>query len=412
MLKKLIDKIKENYFISFIYLYVLLLPWNFSNGQMGLLSITLLVWWLTLGKKNNYFSKLKDIFTFKPLLLLILFLLWSYLSLFWTDNFDSARVALKYYKYYWILIPVLFTSLTQKEAINAFYFFIISLGLYALFSLSIAIGIVDIIDCTTNPNCQSNPRGILPYAIVTPYMAIATLSAFTIRSYLPSGKIKILFLFFSIIALIVLCLNNGRAAQFAFIVTFIGLLFIHRDHIFNRKTILGILLFTSISVYTLNATGQSHRITSALHELNNLEEKEYAGSFGMRAYMWVAANSLIPHHPVIGAGAGDNIDEFVEFTKTHPSKAVWLRSYHNQHLDTLTKYGIIGYLLLWGSILSLLLSLRKLPQYFTLAFIFFSTTFFDGIGDIILLMKPYNNVFILVFLLFSIISFQQTKRKQ
>jgi len=407
MFKNLIDKIQENYFVSFIYLYILLMPWNFSNAQMGVLSIILLIWWLILGKENNYFSRLKNIFKFKPLIILILFLLWSYLSLLWTEDFEWAKISLKYYKYYWIIIPIIFTTLSEEEAKNTFYIFIVSLGIYALFSLSIAIGIIDIIDCSTSPNCQSNPRGILPYAIVSPYMAIATLSAGVIAFYTKSKNNQRFFTIISIFSFMALCINNGRAGQLAFLITLIILFLLYWRQLFNFKFIFAFLFIIILSIGLLTSSGKLNRMTNAFQELQDIEKKEYSGSFGMRAYLCKAGIALIPNHPIVGAGAGDNINEFILYTETHPSNATWLRSYHNQHLDTLTKYGIIGYLLLWGSVFSLLYSLRKKKKYFTLALIFFSITFFDSLADILLLMKPFNNIFILVFLLFSIISFSK-----
>lgn len=413
MLKNLIDKIKENYFISYLYLYVAIMPWNLANGMMGLTSVILLIWWIIIGKKEGYFKKLKNIFTFKPLIILMLFLGWSYLSLLWTENYEWSEISLKYYKYYWIMIPVLMLSINKEEAKNIFYIIIFSLGVYSLFSVSQALGIIEI-DYTglASAGSRNNPRGILAYAIVTPYMAISTLSSLFIALSSKNKNIKIFFYILTLLSLIALFLNHGRAGQLGFLMTIIILMFFYRKYLFSYKIILTLLVTIGLGIVILKTTGIMDKTINDLYELKNPDNPKNIGSFSQRAYMWEAAIDLIPNHPIIGAGAGDNIDEFIEFTKTHPSKATWLRSYHNQHLDTLTKYGIIGYLLLWGSVFWLLLSLRTNRYYFTLALIFFSVTFFDGMGDIILLMKPYNNIFMLMFLLFSIIAIseQQTKR--
>ena len=406
MINNLISHLQKNYFLTFIYLYVLIMPWNFTNGIMGFSSIILLIWWLIIGKKNGYFKKLKNILTFKPIVLLILFMLWSYLSLLWTEDYEWSEIALKYYKYYWILIPVLFTAVTTNEAKKLLHIFIISLGIYAIFSLSIAFSLIEIINdpSNTNPVSISNPRGILAYAIVTPYMAIATLSSLVLAIYSNHKNLKILFSISFIVSFTALFLNNGRIGQLSFFLTILSLMLIYRRYLFNYKVILGISTILIGSILFFNYTGKLQHFTNGLNELKSPEKKEYDGSFGVRLYMDIAAIELIPHHPLIGAGAGDNINEFIEYTKTHPSKATWLRSYHNQHFDTLTKYGIIGYILLWGSVFMLLYSLKGNKKYFPLAFIFFSITFFDGLGDIILLMKPYNNIFTLIFILFSIIA--------
>ena len=382
------------------------MPWNFFNGSMGVFSAILIIWWLIIGKKQGYFNKLKSILQFKPLMIFVLFLLWSYLSRLWTDNQDYADVSLKYYKYYWIMIPVFMTSLNHKEAKQGFYLFIFTLGLYAFFSLSIALGIIEISNppTDTSPCCPSNPRGILAYAIVSPYMAITTLSSFILALYSKRSARKYFFYTISLFSFVALFLNNGRAGQLGFIVSLSILFFLYRKFLFNYKILLIIISISLFSLYTLNSLGKLERIKLGISELKNPKKTNYQGSFGQRIYLCKAGIKLIPNHPIVGAGAGDHIDEFIEYTKSHPSEATRLRSFHNQHIDTIMKYGIIGYFLLWGSVAWLLYSLKKSKKYFVLATIFFSVSFFDGVGDIILLMKPYNNIFMLIFLLFSIIS--------
>lgn len=133
-------KSKTNYFIFYVYLYIMLLPWNIFNGQMGLLSIILFFWWIFLAKKNNYLKKLKDITQFKPLLILLFFFLFTYISLLWTSNLDNSQDSLRFYKYYWVFVPILFTSLSKEEAQNSIFLFILSLGLYAIVTPYMAMG--------------------------------------------------------------------------------------------------------------------------------------------------------------------------------------------------------------------------------------------------------------------------------
>ena len=400
---------KNNYFIIYIYFYTFVMPWNFFNGQMGTLSIILLFWWGFIAKEQKYLTKLKLIFKFKPLFVLILFFVYSYLSLLWTDNFSDAKKALTYYKYYWIMIPILFTALSKDQAKKAIYIFIISLGIYALFSLSIYLNIVNVIDHSLNPTNTSNPRGILAYAIITPYMAIGFLSSLFIVAYNDSKKIKFLFIFIAILCFIGIFMNNGRAGQVAFFITLLVLIIANYKKFFNYKSILGLASILVISYFLLQDFHKLNRFEHGFNELKNLERTHFAGSWGARAYMWYAAVNILQKDPILGTGVGDNIDEFIKYTKTHPSKSTWLRSFHNQHLDTLTRYGLVGYFLLWGSVILLLYKLRADSLYFALGVVFFSITYFDGLGDIILLMKPYNYVFMMIFLMLSIISAQRSK---
>ena len=392
--------------VNFIYLYIFLMLWNFTNGQMGILSIILILWWLVEGKRKYYFHKLKEIFLFKPLLILLLFFAYSYLSLLWAANIDSAMdTVLRFYKYYWIMIIVLFTVLSSKEAEKGLYIFIISLGVYSLFSILIYLNIV-----TLPYSDSSDPKGILAYAIVTPYMAIGFLSAVFMSIYTTNKSMKKLFFFFTITFFVALFINNGRAGQIAFFITLGVYAIVYRKYLLqNYKILLSGIFLIIFSIFLLFSFGKLDRLTDSFQEFSNIKEKQFDGSWGARAYAWYAAGDILKENYLVGVGAGDNIDQFVVYTKTHPSKATWIRTYHNQHLDTLTRFGIIGYLLLWSSVLFLLISLKSDTLYFSIGIAFFSITYFDGIGDIILLMKPYNTVFMLMFLLLSIISLKRTK---
>lgn len=402
-------KIKEDYFITYIYLYILLMPWNFLNGQMGGLSVILFIWWLWIAKSRDFFSKLKAIFYFKPLFMILLFFAYSYFSLLWTDNFEDAKKALTYYKYYWILVPVIFTALNTKQAKNGLHIFVISLGIYAIFSILISLDIVHIIDHTTNPTGVKNPRGILAYAITTPLMAIGFLSSLFIAYYNKLRIVKSAFLIIAILCLIGIFINNGRAGQLSFFITMGVLLIIYRKNLANPKILFSFIIIIFASLYMLVSFNKLARFQTGINDLKNLEKTNFSGSWGARLYVWYATADIMKKEPLLGVGVGDNIDEFIKYAKTHPSKGAWVRTFHNQHLDILVRYGLFGYFLLLGSVLWLLYALKNDELYFSLGIVFFSITYFDGFGDIILLMKPYNNVFMLVFILLSIIASKNKK---
>ena len=404
-MKNIIMQKKENYFLNYIYLYVFLMPWNFFNGQMGVLSGILLIWWLVIGKKNLYFSKLKNIIKFKPLLLLIVFFMYAYLSLLWTSNLEASNDSLKFYKYYWVIIPVFFTVLDREKVEKLFYVLISSFGFYSLFSIFIYLGYIEI------PfNSVGNPRGILAYAIVTPYMALGFLSSLILAYYSQHKKFKILFLLIAFFCFIGLFINDGRAGQLAFFCTLAILVFLYRKKLFNLKFFFIFLIILSLSIFAWSYFGKLDKFQAGVNDFKNMEEQHFAGSWGQRAYMWYAAAYILKKEPIFGTGVGDNIDEFIVYTKEHPSKATWLRSFHNQHLDILTRYGIVGYLLFMSSIVLLLNSLRENKYFFSLGIVFFSITLINGLADIILLMKPYNNVFMLIFILLSVVAYDKKNR--
>ncbi len=73
-------------------------------------------------------------------------------------------------------------------------------------------------------------------------------------------------------------------------------------------------------------------------------------------------------------------------------------------MDYLTKYGIVGYLLFLFSIFVLLqYLLRENRDFFVIGLIFFSISLIDSVGDNIIMHKPFNNIYALVFVLLAIL---------
>ena len=387
-------------FKIFSYLWIFILPWDFAKSIMGIFSIIAIIWWLIIGQRKGYFIKLKDILYNKPLIFFFIFLLYCYLSLSWTKNFSYGLNVLNDYKYYWILVPIFFTAFEKKDVKNAFYVLVFSFCLYALLSLSIFIGLFEIKDSNS-----SNPKGILAYALVTVYMALNTLLAFYFYIKEENRKIKYIILLISILSFFALLANNGRIGQISFLVTVFILMIYYRSYLFKYKKLLILFIFSFVVTITLiYSFGKLDRFIIGFKEMAVLKETQFAGSWGHRAYMWYAAADGISNHPLFGAGVGDTMDEFIEYGNKNPSKATWLRSYHNQHLDYLTKYGIVGYLLFLFSIFVLLQYLfRENRDFFVIGLIFFSISLIDSVGDNIIMHKPFNNIYALVFVLLAIL---------
>lgn len=392
---------KNEPFKIFLYIWILILPWDFTKGIMGIFSIIMVIWWLFIAKKNGYFIKLKDIIHNKPLLIFFFFLFYCYASLFWSDNIEFGLSRLNTYKYYWFFIPIIFTVFSKEDVKRAFIVLIISFGIYAVFSSLIFFGLFEIKDSNS-----SDPKGILAYALVTVYMAINTL--FAIYFYLKeeeNKKIKYLMLSIAIFSFFALLVNNGRIGQISFISTVFILMIYYKKYLFKYKKLLILFISSFLITFTLiYSFGKLDRFVIGFKELTMLKETQFAGSWGHRAYMWYAAADGISNHFFFGAGVGDTIDEFIEYGNKNPSKATWLRSYHNQHLDYLTKYGVVGYILFLSSIFVLLRCLYKENRYFfVLGLAFFSIVLIDSLGDMIVTHKPFNNIYALVFVLFAII---------
>ncbi len=197
-----------------IFLFIFILPWDFFKSIVGVFSFFIAILWIITGKQNGYFIKIKKIFQNKALVLFYIFILYACFSLFWTEDLDAGLTELNFYKYYLIILPIVFTVFNKEDVKMAFYILVFSFGLYAIFSLSIFLEFIEI-----KGSNQLNPKGILSYAVVTVYMAINTFFAFYFY-LIEKNNIKIKYFFFgiSIISFFALLVNNGRIGQISFFV--------------------------------------------------------------------------------------------------------------------------------------------------------------------------------------------------
>ena len=403
-----VNKIKliDNY-ILFIYGYIFIMPWNFFKGQMGLFTVLLFIWWL-FKFRNKIFKMLKSILIFKPLLILILFILYKYIAVLWSDDIVAAiEYTNKYNKYYFLIIPVLFTSLSINEAKNGLKVFIFSFGMYAIFSFLIYLNLFTILETGSNHN---NPKGILGYAIMSQYMAIGTISAFFIALYSKNKIIRFVFFTIVILCFIGLFINNSRTAQLSFVFTFLTILIAnYRIYILNKKILGSVLIVSLLTIYFLNTSGKIKRYQSAYSEVEKIiTDNKYTGSFGLRIYFTKAGIEIIKDNFWFGTGPLDSIDLFRSIQKNDPNyKNRIFSAFHNIHIDILTQYGIVGYILLVFSITYLLYKVRKSRTEYIIGLSFFITTFFISFANGTFTKKPINYILITVFILLSVIAYKK-----
>ena len=402
---------KRDYFIYYIYFFIFITPLNTFKSQLFITTTLLLIGWLITFnfKENRYIEELKKIFSFPPFLLITLFLLLNFISFFWSSSIKDWLHIQSFFKYYLIIIPVLATTLTATEAKNAFKVFLLSLSSYAIFTILIYLGLLTV---TKTPE---NPFGTLAYSVATPFMVIGFFSAIIFSFYEKNKKIKYLFYLLAAVFFVAIFIQNGRAGQLAFFGTLFIFVIIYRKKLLNIKNLILLLVIVSISLSTIHYFKKDKRFLKGFNEIERLLDKgEFKGSWGARAYVWSGALEGIKENPILGVGAGSNIDYIRKFQKDNPSYSdSTVLATHNLHVDILFKYGLVGYTLFMGSIVLLIITLFQKDEKFfgLLGLIFFSTILFSSFGDDMLIIKPVNNVFITIFILLSIIIKQSSQKE-
>ncbi|PHO09816.1 polymerase [Malaciobacter canalis] len=408
----------EDKLVLFIYFYCFIMPWNFSNGQFGTLTIILFISWL-IKYKDTIIKRFRSIFNFKPLVLLIIFILYTYISSLWSESLkDGLDYVNSFHKYYFLMIPVLFTTLNEKEAKKAILLFIISFSLYTIFSFLIYLGMFTISDTNST---SSNPKGIMGYAIVTQYMAIGAICSFIIAFFSGKKNIKVLFYFLSFINFITLFVNNSRTAQLAFLLSIISIIILmNYKKIFNLKSLLFFSIFFSIIlVFTyilLDKSNKLNRYEMAINEVKEVFTKnKFEGSVGLRIYFNKVGIEALKENPIFGFGPEDNV-KFLENYQKNDSRYTYEKifsTYHSEHFDLISRYGLLGYLLLIASILWLLILLKKYDlKYFLIGTTFYIVIFYISFANATFAKKPINYILISLFVLLSVIVYKKSIEKK
>lgn len=409
-------KVTDN-FILFIYMYIFLMPWNFFKWQMGVLTVVIFIWWI-IKYKSQLKEKIKTIFEFKPLFILILFIVYSYITILWSSSWtEGFQYVNDFHKYYFLLIPVLFTSLNSKEAKNGVKIFIISFTCYSVFSILIYLGLFTIEDTGST---SSNPKGIMGYAIVTQYMAIGSIASFFLAIFSKSKNRSILFFISSVLCFFALFVNNSRTAQLAFLLSVIVLFIIYyKKAIFKIKNfiffLMSVILITFITLFLLDKSNKLERFKTAYNELEEvITENEYEGSFGLRIYFTKTGIEIFKKNVLFGTGPQDNVEKLEEIMENDPNYTNnrTFTSFHSTHIDFLTRYGLIGYLLLVGSIVYLFYMYKYKDKYFYIGISFYTVIFFISFANATFSKKPINYILITFFVLLSIIAYNQIKENK
>lgn len=412
MLKDIKERIREkNLYILFVYFYFFMMPWNLFKSQMGVLTVILFLLWI-LKYKFEIIKKIKEVFSFRPLVILILFIVFTYISSLWSSSFKEAfSYVNSFHKYYFLFIPVLFTSLNVNEAKNSIKVLIFSFFTYSIFSLLIFLGLFTI---TENGSNVLNPKGIMGYAIVTQYMLIGTIASFVFAIFSKKGH-KIFYYFMSLICFLALFVNNSRTAQVSLILSIITIFIIYYNkELFNIKrlsisllTLIGVLV---IGFFIIEKINKMDRFENALNEIKKVYyTNKFDGSFGLRIYFNKVGIEAVKEHPLLGFGPEDNVEYLKNYQMNDKNYtyAKIFSTYHSEHFDLITRYGLIGYFLLVLSIIYLFYKLKNInKEYYFISLCFYVPIFYISLANATFAKKPINYILISVFVLLAVIAYR------
>lgn len=337
-----------NYFVIF-YAFAI----STSRAAIVLLTFILLFLWIKEGKISEKVDILRNS---KIIKVLLLFVLYSFFSILWSEN---KLIGLDYVLKYWYFMPIaiIFTSV-QKEYIKyIFSAFLLGMLLNEFLSYSIWLELISWKNRTTiDPTPFMNH---LQYSLFLAFTSLLILlTIFDERNI----RLRIFYIFYFLSVTINLFINGGRTGQVAFLFSLFILFFISiKNKIIAFTVSILFILFILIagSNYIQNFKDRVEALKSDIVCL--IDNKNYNTSIGQRIGMWQVAYEIISENKLFGTGVGDEISVLYDkINQKHQDKICiivnGLPHYHNDVVQIIVQLGILGgflFLLLFYFILCL-----------------------------------------------------------
>jgi O-antigen ligase len=386
-----------------LILFAFLLP--ISTAMTNAAVALLILFWLIEGRWKEKYIVLRSSLPFKLFLAFILLIglsiLWSHgiEGGFWGNKSPNAIVFyVRQYIFDFMIIPIILTSM-KKEFIR----YIISSFLAAiLVSELMSWGIF--MEWIQYKNVlPDDPSPFMNHSFYSIFLAVTIFVLLTRFFQTKTTLYKILIVLFILSAIVNLFLNGGRLGQLAFFVAifvYTGL----RYRVTIKSTLLSLL--TVIMVFTIAYKVSpvfQKRMDSSLQSLTKILEGNYNSSWGKRVHILIVAKDLVRENPIFGIGMGNAKVEFLEKAKEYPqNRDFFLEAahLHNGYMQILVEVGIIGLLLFFFFIYTLLRARMKRDDYILLVMVI--TIYLIGfVGEPLFFnRKPYLlfNLFIAILL--------------
>ena len=372
-----ITKILQQIQYIIIILIALILPyWSLWFSFFKPLSIILLLISLLINTKE-----IKNIIRNKIFISLSIFIIFTYLSILWTQYTPAYtpeyKLNFERFKYYFVLIPAIYMStLNLNQIKNIFLAIAISpLGVIIIYYLN-SFDITHIYSFLyVSENGDShlmihhliNNMFILFGAI---YFYLQIFENILKKNYLKS----ILFLTLTLIYFISMFIDPKTTARLVILIFFVIMLIIPLFYLRKKYSIL--IILTSIILIAISIN-HIPRMQNGINELNRVvKHGEFTGSWGHRLGFAIVGLKIYQEHPIIGRGTSDVRVRTLEFADKNPKYFENDVSYHfhNEHINLLVQVGVIGYILFLLFIYLLLKVnihdsfIKKTTYSFTLAF--------------------------------------------
>ena len=355
---KQLNSININTAINYVAVfYAFSLP--ISRAGISLGTALLFILWLVEGNFKEKFTLLTQN---KVILAVTAFILFSAFSLFWSSDPALGSNALRKY---WYLLPLLvFATSIRKEYLSK----ILSAFLFGmLISEIISFGVF--FEWWTFKNATPlNPTPFMHHIQYSMFLALTALLLLNRYFFETSNKWKIFYFIYFLTVTTNLFINGGRTGQLAFVISIFVLGFYNIKNKVKAFFIMFLLsMLIMVTAYNFSQVFKV-RLDKGIYEVSKLlndDKNKYSGSLGYRFAVWhEAIVTIIPEHPIVGVGMGDEMHVIEENIEKNNYGEVYKYAlqfmikynYHNAYIHYTVQLGIIGlflYLLIFYNIFRL-----------------------------------------------------------
>lgn len=329
---------------AFLAIFVILLPTDLIPAELNsLLNRTLTVFAFGVWFIGLLFKKGKFTITTSTAIMLV-FIIWSLLSLTWAPNFSEGLTTIQVY----LLRLVLFLLLVINEVktVKSLEIFMNIIALSGLVLIGVSVLFIMLQGYVPGTRLKvldvnQNALGISLLVTLPGVLWWAT------RTTKYNGVLKKALAFLFIIASIVLIgLSGSRGSAISLAIMLLILL------IWKQTRIWGLLMIAIVAI-ALVATPAVFTTT-----IERFKGAEGDTALGGREYIWEGGVDLIKDHPLFGVGIGNSSYEVVPYMINN--NAPWVESnripLHNPIMVIWADTGLIGLLIYLGVLLSALIS--------------------------------------------------------
>ena len=333
----------EDYINYLILLYAFCLP--ISRAGVSLSVILIFLFWIFQANFKRKFYEIKQNYF---ILLIFIFIIYSFIAILWSSDKIFAIEYVKKY-YHFLIIPIIFTSLKKEYIDKVFSAFLLGMLISEITSYGIFFEL-----WTKEGISPNDPSPFMDHSNYSTYLAFTVFILMHKIIHTDDLKWKLAYSIFFLFSTSNLFLNGGRTGQFSFLITLCIIGFLN----FKNKlkaVVLFISLGTTIFVSAYNISPVfKDRFDYFLHDVEvMINEKDFSNSFSLRVALWISGLEASKHNLIFGSGIGDErenanyiLQKFNISNDNFKQDTENSIDFHNMYVQYIVQLGIVGLIII------------------------------------------------------------------